>query len=354
MYVNENKSLNEIWKILYSKWIFKSKDWKKIGLIIWNETYIWNLWVNTTKDIRDEKTWKRTLVQKPKEEHILIKVEPFIDKITFKKAQKKLIQNKYIFNNNNKPIINHYFAWLMQCWECWSNYKAYVTKKNWVERIYYRCSKNNWYKFWNKKCNNSQLSEKNILWKIFIDIQKIIKNPKSIEKKYLKESNASKNIKKYLEEIKTIENTIDNEYKIIDKLYNSFESEDDERINKIIENKLTNSKNKISNLQNRIKTLYWYIKVEETNNQNKKTLYEFSERLKDFDLKSLDRKWLIECFRLVIEKIVIYKTKIDIIYKYNWNSENKAKKITTNSNIKEESIVTAKSDMEVPSGIEPL
>jgi len=238
----------------------------------------------------------------------------------------------------------------MQCWECWSNYRAYISKKNWIDRIYYRCNKSNAYKFWDSKCSNWQLSENSVIWNVFKDINKIIENPKSIEKKYLKESNASKNIKKYLEEIKTIENTIDNEYKIIDKLYNSFESEDDERINKIIENKLTKSKNKISNLQNRIKTLYWYIKVEDTNNKNKnkKTLYEFSVRLKDFNLKSLDRKWLIECFRLVIEKFVVYKKKIDIIYKYSWNSENKAKKITTNSNIKEESIVTAKFDLEVP------
>jgi hypothetical protein len=32
------------------------------------------------------------------------------------------------------------------------------------------------------------------------------------------------------------------------------------------------------------------VKIEEVNNQNKKTLYEFSERLKEFNLKELDRE----------------------------------------------------------------
>ena len=61
------------------------------------------------------------------------------------------------------------------------------------------------------------------------------------------------------------------------------------------------------------------MKIEEVNNQNKKTLYEFSERLKEFNLKELDREWLIECFRLILENIIVYKKKIDIIYKYEWS-----------------------------------
>lgn len=247
------------------------------------------VWRNRKK--RDEKTWKRTLIEKPIEEHILIEVDPFIKENVFNKAQKKLIQNKYLFNNNNKPIKNHFLAWLIQSWECLSNYKAYTSKnKLWLERVYYRCNKSAGStsgKIWVCKCNNPQLTEKVILSEIFKNIELAIQHPETIEKKYLKQKNTVSNIKKYNKEIDQLESKIDSEYKIINKLYDQYNTESDEVITSIITNKIEDRKSAINNLKSRKKTLKWYIQDEELNQENKEVLYNFSKNLKNVTIKKL-------------------------------------------------------------------
>lgn len=350
MYTTWNKSLHEIARFLRSEKILQC-DWKKLSNIISNKTYIWKLRVNTHKDKRDEKTWKRTLIEKPVEEHILIEVEPFIKEHIFNKAQKKLNENKYLFNNNNKPIKNHYLAWLIQCWECLSNYKAYTSRsKLWIERVYYRCNKSSWaisWKIWVCKCTNPQLSEKIILSEIYKNIEIAINKPELIEKKHLKQKNTLSNIKKYNKEINTLEFQIDNEYKTINKLYDQYNSESDERITSIITDKIENRKSSINNLKERNKTLKWYIKDEELNQDNKEVLYNFAKRLQGLTIKKLWRKELMEYLRIFIEKIVVYKDRVEIIYKFENEPTKKDIKKTTDSQNDEKSIVSAVSVMEV-------
>jgi hypothetical protein len=59
----------------------------------------------TGKEVKKERR-----IEKPKEEWLLMNVEPIISEKIFLKAQEKLVTNKYKFNNNNKPVINHFFA----------------------------------------------------------------------------------------------------------------------------------------------------------------------------------------------------------------------------------------------------
>jgi N-glycosylase/DNA lyase len=63
------------------------------------------------------------------------------------------------------------------------------------------------------------------------------------------------NIKKYNKEINTLESQIDNEYKTINKLYDQYNSESDERITSMITDKIENRKSAINNLKERNKTL---------------------------------------------------------------------------------------------------
>jgi len=64
------------------------------------------------------------------------------------------------------------------------------------------------------------------------------KNPKNIEKQYLKQSNATKNIEKYKQEIEVLKEKIDSQYETIDKLYDKFDVENDKKITEIIEKKI--------------------------------------------------------------------------------------------------------------------
>lgn len=58
--------------------------------------------------------------------------------------------------------------------------------------------------------------------------------------------------------------------------------------------------------------------------------------------------------RIFVEKIIVYKDRIDIIYKFESEATKKGIKKTTDSHKDEKSIVSAVSVMEVPSGFEPL
>jgi len=361
LYVNESKSLNQISQIMTDSKMMNKCDWRRIWKIIWEEVYTWNLWINTHKNEVD-KHWKKVRIEKPKEEHILIKVEPIIAENIFKKAQKKLTENKFIFNNKNKAIENHLFAWLVQCKECWSNYKAYVHTKNGNRNIYYRCSKTTWAR-WGKVtkdyCKNSQLSESILLKKVLADINEIIKNPKNIEKQYLKQSNATKNIEKYKQEIEILKEKIDSQYETIDKLYDRFDVENDKKITEIIEKKIAWAKNTIKNLQNRIEELEDYIKAEKKNNENKEILYNFAKNLKDLKLKELERDELKDYLRKLINKIYVSKDKIEVIYviskddiNSDKNSKNQDKEKTTNSCCV--SNVTGESNMVELMGFEPM
>ena len=354
LYTQENKSLNEIAKILRAEKIMKS-DWRRIWLIIWNSTYNWNLYVNTHTNVKNKETWKTERLEKPQNEHILIKVEKFIDDKVFKLAQTKLKENKYLFNNNNKTIENHYFAWLISCWECLSNYKAYRQKnKNNESLVYYRCSKSSGAKAWkyNKKtCSNSQISEIVLLKKAFNDINAIIQDPENIEKKYLKDSNTEKNIKKYKNEIKGLNLKLDWEYNIIQNYYNDFYMETDDRIIEIIKNKIDKAKSNINTLKNRIWEIENYIKAEELKETNKKALYDFSKKLELLKIEELNKDEIITYLRWLIEKIIIHQDKIEFIYKIEINDENK-KSLDLSWNDK--SKLTGKSSMVELMGFEPM
>lgn len=139
-YVNEDQSLSQIANLLTSQKIPTSFDWKSnkkrkneknkwiwlptfISRMLSDTSYIWNYVLSKTKleDYfeNDVVTWKKIKkvkrVKKDIKDWVILEVENIIEPEIFDKVQEKLAKNKHLFNNNNKPIINHLFAWLIKC-----------------------------------------------------------------------------------------------------------------------------------------------------------------------------------------------------------------------------------------------
>ena len=73
--------------------------------------------------------------------------------------------------------------------------------------------------------------------------------------------------------------------------------------------------------------------------------------IKNINIKKLWPVELTKYLRVFIEKIIVYKNRFEIIYKFEDNEDNKK---TNDLPKKDKSLVTGMLNMEVPSGFEPL
>lgn len=289
MYINQNKTLGEIVIILNSRkvssWTWKDKEWNqvkkearwhtsKVSRILSDEAYIWIYYLN--------KTWIEHIVEKWKEqfktirrsqkyikdesEWIALEVENIIEPEIFYEAQRKIEMNKYRFNNNNKPVINHIFSWLLKCSCCSSNYKweKGKPKKDWSFFVYYRCWRTNWYRFWTKKCDNSQIRESELIDNIYQAINKILSNPKNVIEDYLTNGSIDINIKKYKKENEDIKLKLDDYNSSIWNLYKEWSEEKNQSLKIILKTQIDSQKKNIEILEERFLELTQMIEKQET------------------------------------------------------------------------------------------
>lgn len=340
LYVTQNKSISEICKILFSRGIGTSYETKlkkeritpgrkgkwspaQLARILANESYIGQMWLN--KSITEEymtissetgkEVKKKRQVERPKEDWILMEVDTIIDEQLFLKAQEKLITNKYRFNNNNKAIIRHLFAWLVKCWLCNGNYKAYrEIDKSWEHKVYYRCGHGHSIKYGDERCRNSQVRETELIEGTFNHINRFIKNPKNIIEEYLKQNTDTKESEKYSKEIKENTLKIKEFYWIVDEFFDSLIREKNPTFKGIIQNKIDTNRESIEVLEKRNIELSELIKSQLAIIESSKEVLQFSEKMKWKDIYSFTREEQIELINLVIKKIVINTDEIDVYY----------------------------------------
>jgi hypothetical protein len=68
-----------------------------------------------------------------------------------------------------------------------------------------------------------------------------------------------------------------------------------------------------------------------TNQQNKEVLYNFANKLKDLNIKEICRTDLIKYLTVFIEKAMVYKDKVEVIYKFEHEPKTKNNKKTLDS-----------------------
>ena len=360
MYVNQNKSLWEISNILTAKNLW---NWEatKVSRIISNQAYIWIYHLNKTQIIdyfeENEATWKKVkkqkTIEKDKKDWKFLEVETIIVPEIFQKAQEKLETNKYKFNNNNKPVINHIFAGLLKCGCCNSNYKGDKGKpdKDWILKPYYRCWRTNAYKYWlDSCCNNSQIRESELIENIYWVINKILKNPNNVIEEYINSKNNSNNSQKYKDEVIENDKILSKNYSKIDELFENLIDEENINLKAMIQNKIDWYKNKIKDLETRNIELKELIEEEEFLEENKQDILNFINTLHENDIYKLTRENQILLLHKIIKKIVINENKVDVYFKFAMsdNKNFRHKKISENK-----FSLTALSKMVGQAGFEP-
>lgn len=352
MYVNQNKSLWEISNILTAK-NFWNWEATKVSRIISNQAYIWIYHLNKSEKqvyiTLDKETWKEIKKEKRgKKDEIewkILEVDTTIEPEIFQKAQEKLETNKYKFNNNNKPVINHIFAGLLKCGCCNSNYKGDKGKpdKDWVLKPYYRCWKSNAYRFDNS-CNNSQIRESELVENIFWVINKILKNPNNVIEEYINSKNNSNNSQKYKDEVIENDKILLKNYSKIDELFENLIDEENPNIKANIKNKIDLYKIKINDLETRNIELREFIEEENFLEENKQDILYFIETLHENDIYKLSRENQILLLHKIIKKVVINENKVDVYFKFAM-SDNKNFRHKKISKDKNKSLLTALSQM---------
>ncbi len=339
LYTKENKSLNEISKILTTRKVEtkfdtlwrtrKNKDnfWKwnasTISQMLSNEAYIGLYWLNKTKNeyyIATDEIWreikKKRRVKREKKEWLALEVENIIDVEIFEKAQKKLVENPFRNNNNNKSITKHLFAHLIECWVCKSNYKwdKWKIDKEWNLRAYYRCWKNSYAKHWWNKCFNSQIREIELIKNIFHEINKFFKNPNLIIKKYLNENKSQNETKKYKKEVENNNEIIKKNLDNVEKLFDRFIEEENEQFKSIIQKKINRNRWDIESLEKR------NIEIKEIIENNNKIIHDtkaFESYIEEFrwqDIFLLDREKQIAILSKIIKKIIIFENDVNVVF----------------------------------------
>lgn len=379
LYVNEEKSLSEIARLLTAKKILPKfdKDWSKrknlknywvwnatnISSIISNEAYIGLYWLNKTKnneyiwenqngkEVKMVKRWERN-----KDEWISIEVENIVENEIFEKAQKKLVENKYRNNNKNKPIINHLFSPLIKCWECWSRFKweKWKPDKDGNLRHYYRCSKTNPAKYWENRCTNSQIRESELKENIYRELNRYFKNPDLILKKFLNKTKEDNSIKKYQKELIKNSENIETSYEKIAHFIDKVSEESDKKIASIYEKKIEDNKANIKILEERNEKLKDLIEANKEVIWNKDNFKKYLETYKGQDMFELSLEHQRKFISNMIKDITISKDDVVITFMFHENADdsdisgNKKDEHSQNENIR-----PVVSEMVQPAGIEP-
>ncbi len=325
LYVEENKSLNQIANLLTSRKIPSKFDtnggtrrnvnnvWKwwatLISNIISNEANIWTYWLNkyqTIDIIKKDKFWRdikdTQTVNRPKEEWIAIECDTIIDPEIFHKAQKLRLENPYRNNNKNKPVINHLFSPFLKCWECGSRYKWEKWKPNkaGLYNYAYRCCKTNALKHWANKCYNSQIRESELTENIYDEINKFFKKPELIIKEFLNKNKQEDKSTKYKKEIEENNLQIKKSYSNVEILYDKFLDETNSKFKEIIDNKISNHKTNIEKLEKRNIEIK---KILLNQTQIIKDTQDFEKYIERYKGKNI-YKFSLEEKRIVLDKII--------------------------------------------------
>ncbi len=376
LYVNENKSLAEIARLLTSKKILPKHDrqlrkrknennywvWNptNISQILSNEAYIGLYWLNKSKDneyIWEDDFWNDKKFSKrwerDKNEWIPLEVENIVDNEIYEKAQKMLVQNKFRNNNNNKPIINHLFSQVLKCWECGSRYKGDKGKidKDWDFRHYYRCWKTNPSKYWDNKCDNSQIRESELKDNIFKEINKYFQKPELILETYLNKSKEHKNIERYKSEFENNETSIKKTYTKICNLVDKSLDEEDKSMREIYNNMIEENKSNINILKNRNEELREIIQNHERNINDKIQFEKYIEKYKWQDIYKLTKEEQKEFIENCIKDIRILKDEVVVTLFFRTESEDLDTK--KDENFQNENIRPALFQMVGQAGLEP-
>ncbi len=375
LYVNENKSLNEISNLLTAKKILPKHDklWRKrknennywvwsptnISQTLSNEAYIGLYWLNKTKDndyIWEDIFWNDRKMtrrwERNKDEWISLEVESIVDNEIFEKAQKKLIENKFRNNNNNKPIINHLFSQVLKCWECGSRYKGDKGKvdKDWDFRHYYKCWKSN-IKHWNNKCDNSQIRESELKENIFKEINKYFQKPELILETFLNKNKEDKNIERYKNEFENNEKSILKLYSKISIFIDKSVDDDSKIMREIYNTKIEENKSNIAILNTRNKELKEIIQSNQRSINDKIQLEKYIEKYKWQDINNLSKEEQKEFIENCIKEIRILKDEVVVTLFFRTESEDLDTKKDEHS--QNENVRPALSKMVGHSGLEP-
>ena len=335
LFVNEKKSINEIAKILTAEKVLtkhnkrnfndkKAKENMKIWVwypttvskILQNEMYIWKYYYWTKSYSFDYKNNVRIVKDNPKEKWWIYDCPIIIeDKELFYKAKELIEKNKYTKNNKR----SHYFAWLIECKQCWRHYVWYKATK-WT--INYRCWGTKKDKMpWNKLCKNKWISEKILLENIWDRIDKIFRNPKEVlEAYYITEFNEKSKINSLKKEstnlkILIIEN--ENKYLRMQEDYYSLEW----IAKKALEKNLKILEDKINILNKRFKDITKRIEEFEQAKNNKKDLIKLIKSYNKIYSKLTDEDKL-DIIKEFIEKIEIDNNDINILFKFSIKKNN--------------------------------
>lgn len=334
LYVNENKSLWEIKKILELEWI-KTKDdtfydWKETGYknIVWtwhttsisrilqNEMYsgLYYYWKN------EKVNWKK--VWAPKENWIAFECPAILeDKSIFYKAQELLKKNKLTKNNENP----HMFAGLIKCWECWKSYVWSIAKRDWKEYVNYKCKgsiRNNYLE--DNRCSNSAVSELFLFWKCWEKVENVIRNPKKLLEEYFNDDKTKKSLNEYFDKIIEIDKIVNKNNNTIQNLYEAIYSTTDK-------NDIINKEAVVNKLKHQIEGL----------TQQKLEIEEKIKKLKDIDnsktnlmkvvkfyknkMDNLKDEKKVELLHIFIDKLTIHHdSSIKVYFKFEDNEKDES------------------------------
>ncbi len=191
------------------RWVKDLYKWwdNTIRKILGDEIYIWKLYYNKTKFVKDkQKSFTRTGKKRkgtqkalPKEERVSSEFThtPIIDEETFLKAQKRL-EKKWDYKNSNE---NYILSGLLKCDHCKEHRPRWMLwwkGKTDNGRPCYQCNGKDWRKH-NPRCDVIPLGKNDLEDFIVDNLKALIQKPELIEK-FVKNSKFNENKKRRLEE----------------------------------------------------------------------------------------------------------------------------------------------------------
>lgn len=221
LYTRNQKTLWEIRKILEIDWeltkhdrllregkikkLGKTKEWawdrEVISKVLKSEMYIWKYYY-WRYEYKVDKVWKKTRVEKPKEDMVELKSPVILDEPEmFWEAKILLDLNKKTRNNVN----SYPFAWLIVCWECWKSYNGYRTWRKDQKHDYYRCKWSMRSSELIERCHNFNLSWSKVMDYVWSEIFDVFKDPEKYLNKLVKKEkklNLAEQFETELEEAK--------------------------------------------------------------------------------------------------------------------------------------------------------
>ncbi|EKD44438.1 MAG: hypothetical protein ACD_71C00131G0003 [uncultured bacterium (gcode 4)] len=291
-----------------------------IRQIIGNEMYkgIYHFW--KTK-IWENSKWKEVSVPASRDEWIPVPLkEGIVDEVIWEKANEQIKKRNKIERGRWK---SHIFTWLIKCGFDWLWYTYYKRIKKKVEYWYYRCGWRNTSKHGSGFCFNLPVPEKELYTKCMGVIRKFIDNPKEMystqigddqvlesqKQKLYEDLNAE--IKRQEEEKKKVIYYQDKEAKSL------WKSEEEQ---KLAQERTEEAEKAFSVVVKRIKEIKTDISLLELQAENKDSIEKFAKTYRKA-LNNFTEEQGTEIIRMLVDKIVVKGTKIDIYFRFRPHPE---------------------------------